>query len=108
MLQRDPRYVLTLSCLDRLGIVHAVSGFMTFHHLTIVDSAQFTERETRHFFMRVSCAPVGSAADLAALRDAFADIATEFGMTWEMHDLTIRPRVLLLSLIHISEPTRPY
>ena len=96
MPQRDPRYVLTLSCLDRLGIVHAVSGFMTLHHLTIVDSAQFTERETRHFFMRVSCAPVGSAPDLAALRNAFADIAAEFGMTWEMHDLAIRPRVLLM------------
>jgi formyltetrahydrofolate deformylase len=34
-------FVLTLSCPDRPGIVHAVTGFLAEHDLNIVDSQQF-------------------------------------------------------------------
>ena len=47
-------FVLTLSCPDRIGIVHTVSGFLASRGCNIVDSHQFGDRDTRHFFMRVA------------------------------------------------------
>jgi formyltetrahydrofolate deformylase len=92
----DPRFVLTLSCVDRIGVVHAVSGFLVSRNLTIIDSAQFLERDTRRFFMRVSFRPVGVLVELAVLRTDFVAIADMFGMDWQIDDLGVRPRVLLL------------
>lgn len=96
MSRHDPRFVLTLSCVDRIGVVHAVSGFLVSRHLTIIDSAQFLEKDTRRFFMRVSFAPVGVLVDRDTMRVDFEAIADMYGMTWQIDDLAIRPRVLLL------------
>jgi formyltetrahydrofolate deformylase len=50
-------HVLTLSCQDRPGIVHAVSGLLYQAGCNIVDSQQFSDLEgddaTGLFFMRV-------------------------------------------------------
>ncbi len=96
MSRPDPRFVLTLSCVDKIGIVHAVSGFLVSHVVTIIDSAQFLERETDRFFMRVSFAPVGASVELEQLRAGFAIIAGTYAMVWRLDDLAIRPRVLLM------------
>jgi formyltetrahydrofolate deformylase len=96
MSRPDPRFVLTLSCVDKIGIVHAVSGFLVSHVVTIIDSAQFLERETDRFFMRVSFAPVGALVELEQLRAGFAIIAGTYDMVWRLDDLAVRPRVLLL------------
>lgn len=49
----EPSFVLTLSCPDRRGIVSAVSGAISEQMCNILDSAQFGDRETGQFFMRV-------------------------------------------------------
>ena len=46
-------YVLTLSCPDQRGIVHAVSSFLLVTGCTIVDSQQYGDPDTKLFFMRV-------------------------------------------------------
>ena len=46
-------YVLTLSCPDKPGIVHAVSGFLLQHGGNIEEAAQFNDHATGLFFMRV-------------------------------------------------------
>ena len=46
-------FILTLSCPDRTGIVHAVSGFLLSFNGNIVDSQQFGDEETQHFFLRI-------------------------------------------------------
>ena len=46
-------YVLTLSCPDRMGIVHAVSGFLLENGGNIEEAAQFNDQATGLFFMRV-------------------------------------------------------
>jgi formyltetrahydrofolate deformylase len=51
-----PAYVLTLSCPDRLGLVHAVSGFLLEHGGNIEEAAQFNDHDTGLFFMRVQFA----------------------------------------------------
>jgi formyltetrahydrofolate deformylase len=49
-------YVLTLSCADRPGIVHAVSGFLLEHGGNIEEAAQYNDHATGLFFMRVQFA----------------------------------------------------
>jgi formyltetrahydrofolate deformylase len=86
-------YVLTLSCPDRIGIVHAVSGYCMKHGGDIRDSQQFGDPATRQFFMRVHLA---ADEDLAGLRESFAPVAAEFAMHWTLHESAYRPRVLVL------------
>ena len=91
-----PRYILTLSCGDRPGIVGAVGTFLAEHRCNIVESAQFGDVDTNRFMMRVCFERLAGAPDEATLRDAFAIVAARFGMQWEMHDALVRPRVLLM------------
>jgi formyltetrahydrofolate deformylase len=98
-----PDHVLTLSCEDTIGIVHAVSGFLVEQDCTIVDSAQFGDADTKRFFMRVAFArmqPGGDAAPVEALRAAFAPIALRFGMTFEIRDSAVKPRVAIMVSRH--------
>ncbi|MDP9117608.1 MAG: formyltetrahydrofolate deformylase [Actinomycetota bacterium] len=86
-------YVLTLSCPDRLGIVHAVSGFCVELACNIRDSQQFGDPDTGRFFMRVH---LDGAGGLGELRAAFTSTAARFAMDWTLHDCALRPRVLIL------------
>ncbi len=88
-------YVLTLSCPDRVGLVHAVAQFMVERGCNILDSAQFCEAETGVFFMRVSVAAPAGAAH-RALCDGFAPVAARWDMSWRIHDLKVKPRLLLM------------
>ena len=90
------RYILTLSCGDRPGIVGAVGTFLAEHHGNIVESAQFGDVDTNRFMMRVCFERLAGAPDEAALRSAFDVVAARFGMQWELHDAHQRPRVLLM------------
>ena len=53
--RRSPaeQYVLTLSCPDKQGIVHAVSSYLFMTGCNIEDSQQFGDHDTGLFFMRV-------------------------------------------------------
>jgi formyltetrahydrofolate deformylase len=90
-------FVLTLSCEDTIGIVHAVSGFLVDHGCNIIDSAQFGDPDTNRFFMRVAFAHPQPAEDLRA---AFAPIATMFAMTFEIRDLRVKQRVAIMVSRH--------
>jgi len=46
-------YILTFSCPDRLGLVHAVSGFLLERGGNIEEAAQYNDHATGLFFMRV-------------------------------------------------------
>ena len=94
-------FVLTLSCPDRPGIVHAVAAYLYQAGCNILDSQQYADRDTGRFFMRVHVevlgpADPGQAPDGTALRGGFDPVASEFAMDWELHDLAIRPRVLIM------------
>lgn len=88
-------FVLTLSCRDTRGIVHAVSGLLYQAGCNIMDSQQFGDPETGLFFMRVhfSAPPHLDAADKLAL--LFEDVRQRFGMDAQIHDLRRRPKVLI-------------
>jgi formyltetrahydrofolate deformylase len=56
-------YVLTLSCPDRLGLVHSVSGFLAERDCNIEEAAQYNDQGTGLFFMRVQFAAKAISAD---------------------------------------------
>ncbi|WP_249011065.1 formyltetrahydrofolate deformylase [Conexibacter sp. DBS9H8] len=89
--------VLTLSCPDTVGIVHAVSGFILEHGGTIVEAQQFNDPDTGTFFMRVRFgAAAGGPLALAHLAAAFGTIAARYEMTWRLLDAAQRRRVLIM------------
>ena len=78
-------HVLTLSCQDRPGIVHAVSGFLLEHGGNIEEAAQYNDHDTGLFFMRVQF----TCTDLShtELHDKLVPFASGFGMRWSLHPL---------------------
>jgi formyltetrahydrofolate deformylase len=85
--------VLTLSCPDRPGIVHAVSGFLAERGSNILDSQQYGSPVSQRFFMRVH---VESPTDAATLTEQFHLVAERFGMSWQLHDTTEQPGVVVM------------
>ena len=90
------RYILTLSCVNRPGIVAKVSAALFDGAFNILDAQQFDDVETGDFFMRVVFNPAGSDADIEGLRETFKAIATAFGMTWSMRPVDQLKRVVLM------------
>ena len=89
-------YVLTLSCPDRRGIVHQVSGFLAWNDLTILDSQQFGDPQTGAFFLRVHARNQSTPKDTDELRKLFAPLAAEFAMNWELHDAAEKRKVVVM------------
>jgi formyltetrahydrofolate deformylase len=87
-------FVLTLSCPDRPGIVAAVSGELAERDCNIVESQQFGDRGTGRFFMRTQFDAPDGLED--TLTEAFTALGPEFALDWHLHDLAVRPRVLIL------------
>jgi len=79
-----PEWVLTLSCPDRPGIVHAVSGVLAGLGGNITESQQFGSPVTGRFYMRVQVALPAADDAATALETALAPVADQFGMTWEL------------------------
>ena len=77
-------YILTLSCPDQRGIVHAVSGFLMERGGNIEEAAQFNDHGTGLFFMRVQFAC--TELDGAALRAQLPTLAERFAMRWQLHE----------------------
>ena len=79
----NPVYILTLSCPDRLGLVHAVSGFLLERGGNIEEAAQYNDQDTGLFFMRLqfSCAQLS----YEELKTQLSDLAQPFQMQWRLH-----------------------
>lgn len=87
------KLVLTLSCPDQPGIVHAVSGVIGSVEGNIIQSQQFGDPDSGLFFMRVEIdSPVGRAP----VEEAMADIAKRFDATWNIDDLGRPLRTIIM------------
>lgn len=88
-------YILTLSCPDKKGIVHAVSSYLFMTGCNIEDSQQFGDHDTGLFFMRVHfSADPGVTVD--KLRASFSAVGDSFQMDWQVHPAAERMRVVLM------------
>src|SRR5688500_18014867 len=89
------QYVLTLSCPDKKGIVHAVSSYLFMTGCNIEDSQQFGDHDTGLFFMRVhSSAEPPVTVD--KLRASFAAIGDSFQMDWQINRAEEKMRIVLM------------
>ncbi|RSS37038.1 formyltetrahydrofolate deformylase [Streptomyces sp. WAC08241] len=89
------QYVLTLSCPDKQGIVHAVSSYLFITGCNIEDSRQFGDRDTGLFFMRVHFS-AEAPVDVEKLRASFTAVGDAFGMEWQIDRADRRTRVVLM------------
>ena len=87
-------FILNLSCPDRVGIVHAVTGLLAQRGGNITGAAQFNDQSTSQFFMRVAFAmPKGNVADLDA---QFHALARDMQLTWQLHAAEKKMRTILM------------
>ena len=93
-------YVLILSCPDRPGIVHAVSGFLVERGANIVESQQFGDRLTDRFFMRIAFV-VDTPENADVLRAAFGVVAEQYAMEFELWAATAPYRTLIMVSKHL-------
>jgi len=87
-------YILHISCPDRKGIVHAVTGFLANADIdgNIEDAQQFHESETDSFHMRVQF-----TSDLAQepLRVHLSKFVEEWSMEWQLHDASAKLKTVI-------------
>ncbi len=103
--------VLLLNCPDRRGLVARVAGLLYEHGANILHADQHQDHGQGLFFMRVEWSLSGGEAleedaaaaggtanrpfDLNAFQAAFAPVAVELGMRWQLTSSAARPRVAL-------------
>jgi formyltetrahydrofolate deformylase len=95
-LEAGREFVLTVSCPDRRGIVHAVTGVALEQSLTIADAQQFGDPSSGEFHLRMHLVREGAPLDVADLRAAMEPTAAQFSMAWDLHDQSVRHRVLVM------------
>jgi formyltetrahydrofolate deformylase len=93
--------VLLIDCPDRKGLVARVSGLLYEHGANILHADQHIDHDLGLFFMRVEWDLNGSGDegatgfDLEAFKAAFAPMAAELGMRWQLTSSARRPRMAL-------------
>ncbi|MBJ6987736.1 formyltetrahydrofolate deformylase [Devosia sp. MC532] len=88
-------FVLTLSCIDRPGIVAAVTTELAGLNANIAESNQFWDKETGRFFMRIAfTAPDGLSRE--AIENALKSPIARFDMQTALSDESIRKRIVIM------------
>ena len=90
-------YVLTVSCPDQPGLVHAVTGVLLAASGNIRQSQQFEDERSELFFMRIQFDVSDAGVDRAALVAAMTPVAESRSMTWQLYDAREPTRTLLLT-----------
>ena len=87
------KLVLTLSCPDQPGIVHAVTGVISSIGGNIIQSQQFGDPDSGLFFMRVE---VDSPVGREPVERGIGEVAEQFGATWNVDDLGRALRTVIM------------
>ena len=86
-------YILTLSCPDRPGIVHAISGALLEVDANILENAQFDDLDSGLFTMRTR---FETARPMAEIEAVLAPIADGLQANYRVRNEETRPRVLIM------------
>jgi len=87
------KYILTLSCPDRPGIVHAVSGALLDVDANILENSQFDDLDSGLFTMRTRFETKRSRADI---EEVLAPIVSELAADYHVRDEKRRQRALIM------------
>ncbi|KAL2157086.1 hypothetical protein VTH06DRAFT_7042 [Thermothelomyces fergusii] len=88
-------HILTLSCPDKPGIVHAVTGIFAREGHNILELQQFSDPVSEKFFMRVHFGPTPTEST-EHLRPAFHELNQEYSIQYEIRPVTQKRRVLIM------------
>lgn len=94
----DGRYILTLSCADRTGIVARVTGLIAEIDGFILDSQQYADLDAGRFFMRLSFGGAGprwpgDREGVSAAIERLLDDALQ--ADWTLHPVAEKPRCVI-------------
>lgn len=90
----DSDYILTLSCPDQKGIVHAVSGVLLNAGGNIIESSQFGDPDTKLFFQRTHFS-LQTEQSLDDLHSHLCVEATRLKMNWSLRAASRKLRVMV-------------
>lgn len=76
-------YIILLSCPDRRGLVHYVSGFLLDKGANIEEAAQFNDQQSGLFFMRLRFVCTGK--NIKELELEFSEFAQVFDIKFTLH-----------------------
>ena len=90
----DPAHLVqSLSCPDRPGIVHALTGVLARRGGNITESKQFGDEDSGLFFMRVQ---VMTTVPREELEKDLAELAETYTMTWSLDEVGRPLRTLIM------------
>ena len=89
-----PHYLLTLTCQDRPGIIHAVAGALLDVSANVLEQAQFTDQDSGLFAMRTRFEAPDD--DAPAVRRLVAERTAAFSPTVDVRLEESRRRVLVM------------
>lgn len=88
-------HILRLSCPDKPGIVAAVGTSLGAADCNIEEAAQFSDKLSGQFFMRVVFAPLHKNA-AAQFQKSFTDLAEQYDMDWAVYPLDQPVKTLIM------------
>jgi formyltetrahydrofolate deformylase len=94
---RPHRYVLTITCPDRVGIVAAVTTFIAEAGGSVLEAAQHGDLDSGRFFLRIEVTASSLDFGLDEFRERFAPLGEQFAMSWRISDSDQRKRVVLFA-----------
>lgn len=97
----DVNAILLLSCPDRKGLVAKISNFIFHHNGNIVHADQHTSKRGKIFFMRIEWELKGFTVNREDIPFAFAPLAEQFDMKWELHFTDYMPRIAVFVSRHL-------
>ncbi|OGV77457.1 MAG: formyltetrahydrofolate deformylase [Methylotenera sp. RIFCSPLOWO2_02_FULL_45_14] len=87
---------LLITCPDTRGIVAAIADFLHQHNANILHADQHQDAENNLFLMRVEWDLAGFSLNDASFNQAFAPIATQFNMQWQLKRSQHKTRVAIM------------
>jgi formyltetrahydrofolate deformylase len=90
------KYILSISCPDRVGIVAGVSGLISSFDGSIIEASYHADPDKGWFFMRTEILAESLPFGLEGFKEAFSPVAQRFGMDWKVSDTGVKKRVAIL------------
>lgn len=85
---------MTLTCPDRKGVVHTISGILLQHEGNIIDSSQFGDENTGLFFLRIHFS-LEASQELPKLKTSLKELEGSMGLQWAIAARETKTRVLI-------------
>lgn len=90
------KFILVLSCPDRVGIVAKVASFLAEQHANILELAQFGDETTGRLFMRCFFEFQQTIPSREAFEEKFKPIVRELSLEWSFYPFKEKLRSVIL------------